>query len=80
MDAIAHIDWLRDKVASHGVKVFTRCDVPMSRILVEHEANVTSSIWWNMSKRDFFDPTPEEQDVVLIDAATLRKAEQLIDG
>jgi hypothetical protein len=28
--------------------------------------------------RDFFDPTPEEQQVVLIDAETLRKAEKLI--
>jgi hypothetical protein len=28
--------------------------------------------------RDFFDPSHEEQQVVLIDAATLRKAEQLI--
>ena len=30
--------------------------------------------------RDVFDPTPEEQQVVLIDAATLRKAEKLIDS
>jgi hypothetical protein len=29
--------------------------------------------------RDFFDPTPEEQIIVLVDAATLRKAEQLIE-
>jgi hypothetical protein len=29
--------------------------------------------------RDFFDPTPEEQKVILIDAATLRKAEKLIE-
>jgi hypothetical protein len=29
--------------------------------------------------RDFFDPTPEEQKVVLIDAATLREAEKLIE-
>ena len=27
---------------------------------------------------DFFDPTPEDQNVVLIDAATLRKAEKLV--
>jgi hypothetical protein len=27
---------------------------------------------------DFFDPTPEQQQVVLIDAATLRKGEKLI--
>ena len=26
---------------------------------------------------DFFDPTPEQQIVVLVDAATLRKAERL---
>jgi len=26
--------------------------------------------------RDFFDPTPEEQNVVLIDAATLHEAER----
>jgi hypothetical protein len=25
--------------------------------------------------RDFFDPTPEQQNVVLIDAATLQKAQ-----
>jgi hypothetical protein len=28
--------------------------------------------------RDFFDPTPDQQNVILIDAATLRKAEVLI--
>jgi len=30
--------------------------------------------------RDFFDPTPEQQNVVLIDAATLSKAERLIES
>ena len=30
--------------------------------------------------RDFFDPTPEEQNVVLIDATTLQKAQRLIAG
>jgi hypothetical protein len=30
--------------------------------------------------RNFFDPTPEEQIVVLIDAATLYKAERMING
>jgi len=30
--------------------------------------------------RDFFDPTPEQQNVVLIDAATLDKAQRLIAG
>ena len=30
--------------------------------------------------REFFDPSPEEQMVVLADAATLRKAEQLIES
>jgi hypothetical protein len=30
--------------------------------------------------RDFFDPTPEQQNVILIDAATLRKAERLIES
>jgi hypothetical protein len=29
--------------------------------------------------RDFFDPTPEQQDVVLVDAAKLRQAEKLIE-
>ena len=29
---------------------------------------------------DFFDPTPEQQIVVLIDATTLRKAEELIES
>jgi hypothetical protein len=29
---------------------------------------------------DFFDPTPEEQKVVLVDAATLRGAERLIES
>ena len=28
--------------------------------------------------RDFFDPTPEQQNVVLVEAASLRKAEQTI--
>lgn len=31
-------------------------------------------------RRDYFDPTPEEQIIVLIDAATLRKAERLIES
>jgi hypothetical protein len=30
--------------------------------------------------RDFFDPTPEQQNVILIDATTLRKAERLIES
>jgi len=29
---------------------------------------------------DFFDPTPEQQTVVLINAATLREAEKLIES
>jgi hypothetical protein len=30
--------------------------------------------------RDFFDPTPDQQNVVLIDAATLHDAERLIES
>ena len=30
--------------------------------------------------RDFFDPTPEEQIVIMVDASTLRKAERLIES
>jgi hypothetical protein len=30
--------------------------------------------------RDFFDPTPEQQVVVLVDIATLRQAERLIES
>jgi hypothetical protein len=30
--------------------------------------------------QDFFDSTPEQQNVVLVDSATLRKAEQLIQS
>ena len=30
--------------------------------------------------RDFFDPTPEQQNVVLIDGSTLRQAERLIES
>ena len=30
--------------------------------------------------RDFFDPTPETQNVVLIDSATLQKAQRMISG
>jgi hypothetical protein len=30
--------------------------------------------------RDFFNPTPEQQNVVLIDAATLREAEKLMES
>jgi hypothetical protein len=30
--------------------------------------------------RDFFDPTSEQQNVVLIDAATLQKAQRLVAG
>ncbi len=29
---------------------------------------------------EFFDPTPEEQNVVLVNAATLREAEKLIES
>jgi hypothetical protein len=28
----------------------------------------------------FFDPTPEQQNIVLIDAATLQKAQRMIAG
>jgi uncharacterized protein with PIN domain len=31
-------------------------------------------------KRDFFDPTPEQQVVVLIRSATLREAEKMIES
>jgi len=31
-----------------------------------------------MSSREWFDPTPEEQNVVLVDAATVRTAERWI--
>ena len=34
----------------------------------------------NVSSGDFFDPTPETQNVVLVDARTLRQAEKLIIG
>jgi|RhiMetdeSRZDD1v2_1073273.scaffolds.fasta_scaffold2461565_2 hypothetical protein len=30
--------------------------------------------------RDFFDPPPDEQNVVLVDAKTLREAERVIDS
>jgi hypothetical protein len=30
--------------------------------------------------RDFFDPTPQQQNVVLIDSATLQKAQRMISG
>jgi len=30
--------------------------------------------------RDFFDPTPEQQNVVLINSATLHEAERLIES
>jgi hypothetical protein len=30
--------------------------------------------------RDFFDPTPEQQNVVLINTTTLREAERLIES
>jgi hypothetical protein len=33
-----------------------------------------------MSRREFFDPTPEEQIVVLVDLAMLRQAERLIES
>jgi uncharacterized protein with PIN domain len=29
---------------------------------------------------DFFDPTPEEQNIVLVDTTTLREAEKLIES
>jgi hypothetical protein len=31
-------------------------------------------------RNDFFDPTPEQQNVILIDAATLHKAERMIES
>src|SRR5947207_2916939 len=34
----------------------------------------------NAVAHDFFDPTPEQQNVVLIDSAILRKAEQMIES
>jgi hypothetical protein len=34
----------------------------------------------NRMPRDFFDPTPEQQNVVLINTATLHEAERLIDS
>jgi hypothetical protein len=30
--------------------------------------------------RDFFDPTPEQQNVILVDAATLSRAARLIES
>jgi len=30
--------------------------------------------------RGFFDPTPEQQIVILVDAATLREAEKLVES
>jgi hypothetical protein len=30
--------------------------------------------------RDFFDPPPEKVDIVLVDAATIRQAESIIDS
>jgi hypothetical protein len=30
--------------------------------------------------RDFFDPTPEQQLIVLVETSTLRKAERLIES
>jgi hypothetical protein len=30
--------------------------------------------------RDFFDPSPEKQNVVLVDASTLRQAERLVES
>jgi len=30
--------------------------------------------------RDFFDPTPEDQNVVLVNATTLREAEKLFES
>jgi hypothetical protein len=30
--------------------------------------------------RDFFDPTPEQQVIVLVETTTLRKAERLIES
>jgi hypothetical protein len=30
--------------------------------------------------RDFFDPTPEQQNIVLVEAATLRKAERMLES
>ena len=31
-------------------------------------------------RRDFFDPTPEQQNVVLVDAANLRESEKRIES
>jgi len=31
-------------------------------------------------RRDFFDPTPEQQNVILVDAAALRESEKRIES
>jgi hypothetical protein len=33
-----------------------------------------------MSRRDFFDPTPEQQNIILIAKMTVHQAEQLIES
>ena len=48
---------------------------PQRRLLISVCAACYSC--WSMT-RDFFDPTPEQQNVVLVEAASLRKAEQTI--
>jgi hypothetical protein len=43
------------------------------------ESNTTVSSTSN-DARDFFDPTPEQQNVILVNAATLREAERQIQS
>src|SRR5438105_3453505 len=50
---------------------------PMMGSLV---ASTQIAVRMPVMSRDFFDPTPEQQNVVLIDSAILRQAEQLIES
>jgi len=61
--------WVVDRIAMHQEKVLRtlrKIDPPQTEL---------RSLY--AMPRDYFDPTPEEQNVVLIAAATLREAERL---
>ena len=45
-----------------------------------HQCSKVNFILSFMLRDFFFDPKPEQQNVVLIDAATLRKAQQMIES
>src|SRR5262245_51577960 len=69
----------RDKILTRGA---TKSETLIESIgkLLKKTRMLETSRWIANMPRDFFDPTPDEQRVRLIDAETRRKAEKLIES